>query len=117
MHRRSLVVVPLLALSVLVPGLGSPAVAEEGTHSPNMTHVANLDYPKAGDPDDGGTDIEFVTLPVQVGEAEDGSPIVEDRDFALAGSYSNGLQIVDITDPTKPQIASTYDCEIRQGDV
>jgi len=39
------------------------------------------------------------------------------RDFALAGSYFNGLQIIDITDPENPEIASVYDCGILQGDV
>ena len=44
-----------------------PAGAEEGTHSPNVTHVLNyphfirsLDGQRGG----GGTDIEFVTLEV-----------------------------------------------------
>ncbi len=39
------------------------------------------------------------------------------RDFALAGSYQNGLQIIDITDPEAPEIASVYDCGVLQGDV
>lgn len=39
------------------------------------------------------------------------------RDFAVAGSYDNGMQIIDITDPEAPEIASVYDCGVLQGDV
>jgi hypothetical protein len=115
-----------------------PAGAEEGTHSPNVTHVLNhphfirsLDGQRGG----GGTDIEFVTLEVIKRDAS-GNPVcvtnpggrckknrqgiiyvTEIRDFALAGSYDNGLQIVDITTPTSPTTVAVYDCWIRQGDV
>jgi putative cell wall-binding protein len=40
-----------------------------------------------------------------------------ERDFAVAGSYDNGMQIIDITDPEAPEIASVYDCGVLQGDV
>jgi hypothetical protein len=56
-------------------------------------------------------------LDVQTGVDELGAPIIETKEFALAGSYNNGLQIIDITDPTTPTIASVYDCAIAQGDV
>ena len=118
MRRRSLLLAPIVALAVGLPS--APVAAEEGTHSPNMTHVVHhpsfqrtLEGARAG----GGTDIEFATLPVETGVDADGEPVVEDRDFALAGTYRNGLQIVDITDPTQPETASVYDCVIQQGDV
>src|SRR4051794_14972934 len=37
--------------------------------------------------------------------------------FAFAGTYYNGLQIVDINDPAHPVIVNNYDCGIAQGDV
>ncbi|MEA2466188.1 MAG: hypothetical protein QOJ57_314, partial [Thermoleophilaceae bacterium] len=39
------------------------------------------------------------------------------RQYALAGSYRNGLQIVDIKRPTKARVVSTYDCGVTQGDM
>ena len=38
------------------------------------------------------------------------------RDYAFAGSEINGLQIVDITNPERARIATTFDCAISQGD-
>jgi hypothetical protein len=105
----------ILALAGLLPALpASPAVAQEGTHSPNMAHVANLPYPSIPGRNaivNGGTDIEFVTMTFG------GSRHPVTREFALAGSYDNGLQIVDITDPENATIVARYDCAIRQGDV
>jgi hypothetical protein len=140
LQLRSALAAVAAALLVLP---AAPAGAEEGTHSPNMTHVLNLPHrvrSVSGQPGGGGTDIEFTTLAVARRDA-DGNPIcvtknprrpsgkcqtdadgnvvyeMEQRDFALAGSYDNGLQIVDITDPTAPSTAAVYDCVIRQGDV
>src|SRR3712207_1692831 len=39
------------------------------------------------------------------------------RTFAFAGSYYNGLQIVDVSDPENPRIVNNYDCGLAQGDV
>jgi hypothetical protein len=96
----------------------APTQANTGIGTKNMTHVANLGYEAReyplGDsfaydpsPANNGTDLETTTLTV------DG----EQRDFAIAGSYRNGLQLVDVTDPTQPVIAQTFDCGIAQGDV
>ena len=91
-------------LAGLFPATAAPAAAEEGTHSENLQHVKNLSYaPKNGGTPNYGTDIEFATI--------------GGREYALAGSYKNGLQIVDITDPRGAFIASVYDCGITQGDV
>jgi hypothetical protein len=82
--------------------LAAPAAAQDA-HSPNLTHVANLPYEaRNGGTANYGTDIEFA----RIGE----------RQYALAGSYRNGLQIVDITDPEQARIAAVYDCGITQGD-
>ncbi len=41
----------------------------------------------------------------------------ETRQFALGGSEFNGMQIVDITDPTDSYIAAVWDCRTTQGDI
>jgi hypothetical protein len=140
---RSFLLIGLLSLALLAPATagGSVAVAEEeGTHSPNMSHVTTLPYgqPRPSAMENGGTDIEFVSLTVDKRDANDkrickpqrrdpdrcrrnrkGDVVFfkETREFALAGSYDNGLQVVDITVPTASRIVGHYDCAIRQGDV
>ena len=104
---KLLLTIALLGAQFILPGTPAPA-AEKGVHSPNMKHVAHLNYERRyGQSASRGTDIEFTRL--RLGGRQ--------RDFALAGSYRNGLQIIDISKPTKPRIASVYDCAIAQGDV
>jgi hypothetical protein len=50
-----------------------------------------------------GTDVEFASL--------------KGKRYAVAGSYYNGLRIVDISSPSRAKTTSVYDCPIRQGDV
>lgn len=76
-------------------------VAAEG-EGREMTPVANLQY-KPGGGYQNGSDIEFVKI--------------GGREYALAGTLSGGMQIVDITVPTAPKIVSVYDCDITQGDI
>lgn len=87
----------------------------DGIGSDNMAHVANVQWDSTRRADagrtidvQGGTDVEFLTIP-----GTDGT----ERDYAFAGTYNNGLQVVDITDPENPFHVTTYDCEILQGDV
>jgi hypothetical protein len=77
----------------------------EGGIAENMEFVANSPYEVVDGATRGmaGTDIEFARI--------------AGRDYAFAGTYFNGLQIVDITDPTKPVKTAVYDCKILQGDV
>jgi hypothetical protein len=104
---KGLLVGAIAATQFILPTAPAPA-AEEGVHSPNMKHVANLKYElRYGKTSNAGTDVEFTKLRL-------GGKL---RDFALAGSYRNGLQIIDISKPTKPKIAGVYDCAIAQGDV
>jgi hypothetical protein len=92
------------AAVALVTGGAVPAAAQDPVTSPNMGHVKNLGYEaRNGTIPNYGTDIEFATL--------------GGREYALAGSYRNGLQIVDITEPKQATIVSVYDCGITQGDV
>jgi hypothetical protein len=90
------------ALAVVVPA--SASAQERHEHSGNMTHLKNLSYEaRNGTAPNGGTDIEFARL--------------AGKQYALAGSYMNGMQIVDISRPARSQIAAVYDCGVTQGDV
>ena len=69
-----------------------------------MEFVKNLPYElKNGGTSSFGTDIEFATL--------------GGRHYALAGSYMNGMQIVDITNPRDSRIVGVFDCGVTQGDI
>jgi hypothetical protein len=104
---KTVLVTAVAATQFVLPGASAPA-AEEGVHSPNMRHVAHLKYElRYGKTSSSGTDVEFAKL--RLGGKK--------RDFAVAGSYRNGLQIIDISKPTRPRIAGVYDCAIAQGDV
>jgi hypothetical protein len=100
---RSRIALGFALLAALVPS--SAAAAEPaGEHSENMTYVKNLNYEvRNGGTPNFGTDIEFGSL--------------NGRQYAFAGSYRNGLQIIDIERPTQARIASVYDCGVTQGDV
>jgi hypothetical protein len=99
--RRPAVVAACIGLLVAAPATGA---AEQPITSPNMTFVKNLPYPaKNGTVPNFGTDIEFAKL--------------GGTQYALAGSYRNGLQIVDISQPKDARIAAVYDCGVTQGDV
>ena len=71
----------------------------------NMTAVANVPHRGVTTPQaaQSGSDIEFFRA--------------KGRDYALAGTLRNGLQINDVTDPTAPVKAAVYDCPVTQGDI
>ena len=99
-------VVTMLGLFAVPPaGAETAGAAAAGAGSPNLSFVLNLPYAAApgSDSPNGGTDIEFATI--------------KGRDYALAGSYGNGMQIVDITDPENATIVGVYECAVYQGDV
>jgi hypothetical protein len=100
--RLSLVLSVLLGIVVAPPGRA--AEEEPASASSNVEHLANVPYElryNSQQPD--GTDMELRTI--------------GDRDYAFAGTYRNGLQIIDVTDPASPEIAAVYDCGVAQGDV
>ncbi len=107
MRRFTTRILLVLALVIgLIPAAtaGADVAVEEGTHSPNLTHVKNITYKlKYGRTTSYGTDLEFARL--------------NGRRYAFAGSYDNGLQIIDITNPERAFKAATYDCGVLQGDV
>ncbi len=119
MVARRLVPLCTLTAAGLVIALAAPAGAHEGPvqddgvaaaapategNGAATSHVANLQYaPLAGNRDQLGSDIEFLKL--------------GGKEYALAGTLRNGMQIVDITDPTQPVLAGTYECPVTQGDI
>jgi hypothetical protein len=120
-----------LAIPTAAPALVSLplASADESVSSDNMSHVKTLEYAQPyGEIGSYGTDLEFATIaverreqPAAASKAQQlhakGRPVVEDRTFAFAGTYRNGLQILDVTDPEASEIVAVYDCAIAQGDV
>ncbi len=76
-------------------------VEQEG-EGKRMRFVANLQYDKSGEAQN-GSDIEFMRL--------------GGKEYALAGTLRGGLQVIDITRPRDPRKVATYDCDISQGDI
>ena len=100
--RRLLALITFAVIPALLPD--SAPAAEVGEHSDTMSYVKNIPYPERnGGVPNFGTDIEFATI--------------AGREYALAGSYKNGMQIVDITSPADATTVATYDCGVTQGDV
>jgi hypothetical protein len=91
-------------VAAMVLALTPAGATAQDQHSRNMSLVKNLPYEaRNGDVPNYGTDIEFARI--------------AGRRYALAGSYRNGLQIVDITNPRSSEIVAVYDCGVTQGDV
>jgi hypothetical protein len=91
-------------IAAMVLALIPASATAQDQHSRNMSLVKNLPYEaRNGDVPNYGTDIEFARI--------------AGRQYALAGSYRNGLQIVDITNPRASEIVAVYDCGVTQGDV
>ncbi len=91
-------------LTLLALALALPAAASADDASENMSLVKNIPYPaKYDDHANYGTDVEFARI--------------KGRQYAVAGSYKNGMQIVDITNPERARKVAVYDCAITQGDV
>jgi hypothetical protein len=83
--------------------LAVPASAAAQGTGENIKPVKQLEYaPKHQAGKNKGTDLEFATI--------------KGKDYAIAGSYDNGLQIIDITKPEEAEIAAVWDCGLSQGD-
>ena len=125
MHRRvRFLLAAALFVSVLAPSAAPAREAVEDADaaggSANMTAVTTLKHRKGtldGAEVGSGSDIEFVNLDVTGLAGAQAAGVTGVREFALAGTLSQGLQIVDITDPTAPTKAAVYNCPISQGDV
>jgi len=84
------------------PSTESALAPSEG--SDNLSLVKNIPYPaRNGTVANYGTDIEFAKI--------------RGKRYAFAGSYKNGMQIVDISDPRAAKTVAVYDCAVTQGDV
>lgn len=120
-----------LATAVLVFGLlgfapdparqqrATPAVGE--TDLFNFEHVGNLNFSfvlNGGDKGQQGTDVEFFSTVADVRDA-DGTltGVTELRDFAVVGDHSDGMVIVDITDPENAYVAEFISCANPRSDV
>lgn len=82
--------------------LDAPATGGEAV---NMTAVANVPHQGATTPQaaQSGSDIEFFKH--------------RGKEYALAGTLRNGLQVNDVTKPEAPTKTAVYDCPITQGDI
>ena len=122
--------VSAIAAVALMLGFMPAATADEGTHSPNIEHVQNIGYEaRHQNTPNQGTDLEFIEITLsgdavrelakRDGNVEDGNADVAgiQRTYSVAGSYNNGMHLVDITDPSDTFVAGVYDCGISQGDV
>ncbi len=49
-------------------------------------------------------------------DADPSTPGIQ-RTFAFAGSYYDGIDVVDVTDPVNAEKVANYDCGVGQGDV
>ena len=106
MLRSKARAVVLSLLLVATVASSSQTVAEPPLHSPNLTHVTNIPYDIREDyeaPGMRGSDLEFA--------------VINGRRYAVAGSYLNGMRVIDITEPAAPVVVSIMDCAIFQGDV
>jgi hypothetical protein len=122
----------LLATALLLGLLPSAApaanpVSTEGNGSDNVRHVKNLQFVERTDlrvSTRSAVDTDFFTWTVPAGwqAPADLDPALapapgEQRDFAFVGTYINGLQVVDVTDPENPAVVAVYECAISQSDV
>lgn len=120
---RTRVVAALLATLTAVgavvvpaaPAAGAPAPAD--SHSPNVSAVGHLDWSGGSwSGPGGGSDIEFRDIDVTGLPGVPGG-VSGVRRFAFGGTLGRGLQIVDVTTPSAPVLATRYDCRVSQGDI
>lgn len=91
----------LIAIAAVLPILAlAPARAEDPLAARAMSLAASVPYPT-------GTDLAFVTKVVRG----------EQRTYVLASSASDGLHVVDITDPEAPVEVAVVPCSQSQNDV
>ncbi|MPY79894.1 MAG: hypothetical protein GEV04_15815 [Actinophytocola sp.] len=102
----------------------------------NFEHIYNFGTGESADAE--GTDLDFWTAEVPLrdyatgdfvdeegnplptedadGNPIEAEPILAERDFAVAGSWSVGARIFDITDPDEPRFVSEVECEQVRND-
>jgi hypothetical protein len=110
----------LRLVGVFAAGLLLLPQAAGGTQSAAPRHSANLEL-VATIPGSAGTDIEFFSRTLATYREANGNEITPpepvERHFALVGNESSPANIVDITSPEQPFVASSIpNCAISQGD-
>jgi hypothetical protein len=121
-HRRIATAGVAVALSA---ALSVPATAHEPAglrSSDNVRYITTVSFDQPyGQASRLATDMDFMTTTVQTrpgrGVGRGGPPHETERDFAFVGTYMNGMQVVDITEPTAPEVVAVYDCAVAQADV
>jgi hypothetical protein len=124
---RGALVVTTLACLTAAP---AASAAEQTGRGEGIRHVKNIAYPELNAPGEAnaGTDLEFATLTVAAAYDAAGArlhkPVDADpgkrglqRTFSFAGSYGDGLHVIDVTEPEKAARVATWNCGISQGDV
>lgn len=92
-----------LGVAALTALVAAPTASAAG--GVNVTPVKRIPYVATGS--NAGTDLEFADFTI------DGVK----KTFSFAGSYRNGLQIIDVTQPENAELVATWDCGVSQGDV
>ena len=128
--RRNAAALLVMALPTYGFVAGDTGQNDFAAASDNIEHVKQITYEDVtGEGANQGTDLEFAEITLSdttiARLAKDGfvppdgnrdEPGVQ-RTYSFAGSYDNGLQIVDVTDPQNAEIVAVYGCGISQGDV
>ena len=92
------------AVAVVAPVSAAAQEPAGSKHSPNMSFVTNVSYEaRNGTIPNYGTDQEFTEI--------------NGATYGFFGSYRNGMQIVDVSEPENATKVGVYDCGITQGDV
>jgi hypothetical protein len=103
--------VAFLAAACLLAVPASASAVETVGVGEAVRHVLNVPHTEQRNPaqTQQATDFELATI-TPPGSAEP-------RTFAFAGSYYDGLDVIDVTDPAHAAKVASYDCGIGQGDV
>src|SRR4051812_19182498 len=95
----------VLACAVLaLPTAAAQAVAPEGVGQA-IRHVLNIPHTErqGASVSNQGTDFELTSI--------------GHRTYAFVGSYYDGIDVIDVTDPADAKKVGGYDCGVGQGDV
>jgi hypothetical protein len=99
MRIRFAAVLALLVLPASASAVETEGVGEAVRHVLNVPHTEQQDASQTQQ----ATDVELADI--------------GGRTYAFAGSYYDGLDIIDVTDPERAELVASYDCGIGQGDV
>ncbi len=109
-----------LGLAVTAAAL-LPAASAAAGEGQNVTHVKNIPHTERRDASqtNQATDFEIATLTVDrpgLADVKPNKPGVQRR-FAFAGSYYDGIDVIDVSEPGNETKVAGYDCGVGQGDV